>query len=163
MSLLDRFRKPKEEMKKEVSKKPQVKVVPKEKIQKSKVEKPKTEKAKSEKTKIEKTKEEKPKIKRVVKKEFSQAYRIIKRPIVTEKSTDLVSLNQYAFEVVNSANKPEVKKAVQDLYGVQVLRVNIIQVPGKTRRLGQHEGWHAGYKKALVTLAQGESIEVIAR
>lgn len=154
MAILDIFKKEKKEEKKEAMKKPSVKVAPKIKAEKTKSEKPKIEKPKVKKPKL---------VKKVAKKEFSQAYRIIKRPIVTEKSTDLVSLNQYAFEVTDSANKPEVKKAIQDLYGVSVVRVNIVQVPGKTRRLGQHEGWHAGYKKALVTLAQGESIEIIAR
>ena len=150
MGLFDRFKKPKkEEEKKKEIKKPQLKVAPEAKVQKPKVEKPKAEKPRL--------------TKKVAKKDFSQAWRIIKRPIVTEKSTDLGSLNKYAFEVFDSANKSEVKKAIQDLYGVQVINVNIIKVPGKKRRLGRHEGWRSGYKKALVTLAPGEKIEVTAR
>jgi large subunit ribosomal protein L23 len=149
MALLDIFKKDKKEEKRVVPKKPQVKVVPKAKVQKPSIEKPKIEKPKT--------------ARKIVKKEFSQAYRIIKRPIVTEKSTNMEAMNRYVFEVFDSANKPEIKKAVQDLYGVEVVKVNIVKVRGKIRRLGQHEGWHAGYKKALVTLSQGHSIEIIAR
>ncbi len=150
MGLFDRFKKSeKKEVKTKVAKKPVVKVAPMPKVEKPKVEKPKTDKPKAG--------------KKVIKKEFSQAWRFIKRPIVTEKSTNMESMNRYVFEVADSANKPEIKKVIQDLYGVQVVKVNIVKVPGKVRRLGQHEGWHSGYKKALVTLAQGESIEIIAR
>jgi len=151
MSIFDRFKKPKEQEEKKDIKKPQFKVVKKPVV-------------KEEKVKAEKPKTEKPKVtKKVAKKEYSEAYRVIKRPIVTEKSNDLGFLNKYIFEVFDSANKPEVKKAVQDLYGVQVINVNIIKVRGKKRRLGRHEGWRSGYKKALVTLAQGEKIEIISR
>lgn len=100
----------------------------------------------------------------VVKKEFTEAYRILKRPLVTEKSFNLGSnLNQYVFEVMPDATKNEVKKVIQDLYGVKVMRVNTINVPGKKRRVGGHEGFKSGFKKAIVFLAEGEKIEVISR
>jgi large subunit ribosomal protein L23 len=103
-------------------------------------------------------------VKKSAKKEFSQAYRIFKKPLITEKTTDLSGrLSQYVFVVAPNANKNEIKKAVQDLYGVDVLRVNTIKVPGKKRRLGQHEGFKPGYKKAIVFLAAGQQIEVISR
>jgi len=100
----------------------------------------------------------------VVKKEFSEAYRILQQPLVTEKSVNLSSSqNQYVFAVKPEANKNEIKKVIQDLYGVKVLRVNIINVPGKKRRVGGHEGYKSGFKKAIVFLAEGEKIEVTSR
>lgn len=101
---------------------------------------------------------------KVVKKEFTEAYRILRHPLVTEKSFNLSSnQNQYIFEVAPSATKNEIKKTIQDLYGVKVWRVNIINVSGKKRRVGKHEGWKSGLKKAIVFLAEGEKIEVISR
>ncbi len=110
-------------------------------------------------------KEEKKPVKagRVAKKEFSDAYKVLKKPLVTEKSFVLNNKNQYVFEVMPGANKSEVKKAVQDLYGARVTRVNIINVPGKKRRLGRHEGFKPGFKKAIVCLAPDEKIEIISR
>lgn len=110
-----------------------------------------------------KKEEKEPKVmlaKKVTKKEFSEAHRILKKPVITEKSTNLNAWhNQYVFAVMPQVNKNEIKKAIQDLYGVKVERVNIINVPGKVRRLGRHEGFHSGYKKAIITLAKGEKIE----
>jgi len=109
-------------------------------------------------------KEEKPVVtKKVTKKEFSEAWRILKEPLITEKTTDVNTASQYVFKVADNVNKTEIKKAVQDMYGVQVLAVNIIKVPGKKRRLGRHEGWHSGYKKAIVFLPPEEKIDVISR
>ena len=100
----------------------------------------------------------------VVKKEFTEAYRILRHPLVTEKSFNLSSnQNQYIFEVAPSATKNEIKKTIQDLYGVKVWRVNIINVSGKKRRVGKHEGFKPGFKKAIIFLAEGEKIEVISR
>ncbi|KKS65515.1 MAG: 50S ribosomal protein L23 [Parcubacteria group bacterium GW2011_GWA1_42_7] len=96
------------------------------------------------------------------KKEFNQAWRVIKCPLVTEKSSGLAGLNKYIFEVYPEANKSEVRKAVRDLYGVNVESVNIINVPGKKRRVGKHTGFHSGFKKAVVSISAGESIEIIA-
>ncbi len=100
---------------------------------------------------------------KIIKKEFTQAYRILERPLVTEKSTNLNILNQYVFQVKPDANKSEIKKTIQDLYGVKVKQVNIVKVPGKVRRMGRHEGFRPGYKKAIVFLAPGETIEIITR
>ncbi|MBU3901466.1 50S ribosomal protein L23 [Patescibacteria group bacterium] len=97
----------------------------------------------------------------VVKKEFTDAYRILRRPLVTEKSVNLSSLqNQYVFAVASGVTKNEVKKIIQDLYGVKVLRVNILNTQGKKRRLGRHEGFKPGFKKAIVFLPEGEKIEI---
>ncbi len=91
------------------------------------------------------------------------AYRILKSPQVTEKATDLTKKNQYIFKVFPRANKSEVKKAVNELYGVDVLDVKIIKVPAKKRRLGRISGWRKGYKKAIIKVKEGQKIEVLPR
>ena len=101
---------------------------------------------------------------KVIKKEFTNAYKILQKPMVTEKSVNLSSnQNQYIFMVALSATKNEVRKVIQDLYGVHVLRVNMINTMGKKRRVGAHEGFKPGFKKAIVFLAEGEKIEVMSR
>ena len=101
---------------------------------------------------------------KVAKKEFTNAYRILRKPMVTEKSVNLSSnKNQYVFMVAPAATKNEVRKTIQDVYGVHVLRVNMLNTTGKKRRVGAHEGWKSGFKKAIVFLPEGEKIEVISR
>ena len=102
-----------------------------------------------------------PKVKREVK--VGEAYRILKTPQVTEKATDLTKKNQYVFKVWPGANKVEIKKAIEDLYGVDVISVKIIKVPRKRRRLGRIRGWRKGYKKAIVKIKEGQKIEVLPR
>lgn len=91
-------------------------------------------------------------------------YEILKRPIITEKSSyQAGDLNQYAFEVSNNANKALVKEAVEALFDVDVVRVNIINVPGKRSRRWRNRRVmirRSGYKKAIVTLAPGNRIDV---
>lgn len=101
--------------------------------------------------------------KAVEKKQFSEAWRILKSPHITEKATNLAVQNKYIFKVMPRANKIEIKKAIQDLYGVKVRDVNLINISRKRRRLGKTEGWKAGYKKAVITLAEGEKIEIMPR
>lgn len=84
-------------------------------------------------------------------------------PHVSEKATDLLQNNQYVFNVASSANTPMIKKAVEGIYGVNVLDVKIINVPRKARRMGRHKGWKSGYKKAIVKLKKGQKIEVLPR
>ncbi len=91
------------------------------------------------------------------------AYRVLKTPQVTEKATGLVSQNQYVFKVWPRTNKVETKKAIEDLYGVDVISVKIIKVPRKRRRLGRISGWRKGYKKAIVRIKEGQKIEVLPR
>jgi len=115
--------------------------------------------------------EKKPKVKKalvenkkIIKKEFSDAYRILQRPMVTEKAFNLSGqLNQYVFEVSDGATKNEIKKAIQSLYGVKVNRINIINVSGKKRRVGRYEGFRPGYKKAIIFLPTEEKIEAVSR
>lgn len=86
---------------------------------------------------------------------------IIVRPIVTEKSTDLTELNnQYVFEVHNSANKIEIRKAVEIIFGVRVRRVNTMVVRGDIRRVGRFYGKTRQWKKAVVTLHPGDVIDL---
>ncbi|MBQ0155604.1 MAG: 50S ribosomal protein L23 [Bacteroidales bacterium] len=89
---------------------------------------------------------------------------IILKPIVTEKVTGLQDkCNRYGFKVVNSATKSQIKAAVEDLYGVKVLSVNTMRVDGKNKARYTKAGVIAGkmpsYKKALVTLKEGEAID----
>lgn len=100
----------------------------------------------------------------VNKKQTLQAYKVIKGPHITEKATWLADQNKHVFKVYNSANKIEVKKAIETLYGVKVDNVRMIHSAPKKRRLGKHEGWRKGlkqgFKKAVVTLKKGQKIEV---
>src|SRR3989338_558948 len=85
---------------------------------------------------------------------------VLLAPHVTEKTTSGNTLNKYVFRVANTANKPEIKKAVEGKYGVAVSSVNILNTKPKAVRLGRIEGVRPGYKKAIVTLIQGDKIEV---
>lgn len=87
-------------------------------------------------------------------------YEIIKAPIITEKTSQLIeSENTYTFEVDKRANKIEIKKAIEEIFKVDVLRVNTINVKRKFKRMGQHEGYKPAYKKAMVTIADGQKID----
>jgi large subunit ribosomal protein L23 len=87
-------------------------------------------------------------------------FQIIKRPLITEKSTrKKEEFNEVAFEVDRRANRSEVKMAVQTLFKVKVQRVNLMQMEGKKKRVGKKLGRTADWKKALVRLAPGEAIE----
>ena len=79
---------------------------------------------------------------------------IIVRPIITEKSMDGLAERKYTFEVAKNANKIEVKKAVETLFGVKVAKVNTISVKGKKKRMGRSEGYTSDWKKAIVTLTE---------
>lgn len=86
---------------------------------------------------------------------------IIRRPLVTEKVTRLQeSLNQYAFEVDPRANKIEIRAAVESRFKVKVAKVRTSNFKGKVKRLGRFTGRRANWKKAIVTLAEGEKIEL---
>lgn len=85
---------------------------------------------------------------------------IIIRPIITEKSMDGLADRKYTFKVMKSANKIEVKKAVEALFGVKVEKVNTISVKGRKKRMGRNEGYTSDWKKAIVTLtADSKTIE----
>ena len=87
--------------------------------------------------------------------------KIIIRPILTEKSTRLRDAeNKYTFEVERTANKIEIKKAVEELFGVEVAKVRTINVKGKVRRVGRFQGKRRDWKKAIVTLKEGHAIQL---
>lgn len=85
-------------------------------------------------------------------------YEVIRRPIVTEKSTRLGELGKYVFEVDRRATKAEIKQAVERIFNVHVRQVNVLNVPGKLRRVRQHRGYTASWRKAIVSLRAGERI-----
>ena len=87
-------------------------------------------------------------------------YRIIRRALITEKSTIAKDENKYIFEVDQWANKIEVAKAVEKLFKVKVLDVRIMNVIGKKKRVGRIMGEKSSWKKAIVTLALGSRIEI---
>lgn len=79
---------------------------------------------------------------------------IIKRPVITEHSADLMADKKYTFEVSSKANKTEIKDAVESIFGVKVVKVNTINLKGKFRRMGRYEGYRPDRKKAIVTLSE---------
>jgi len=83
---------------------------------------------------------------------------IIIEPVITEKSSFANAIGKYVFKVAGSANKNEVRKAIEGFYNVNVVDVNILKTAAKPRRVGKIIGEKAGFKKAIVTLKQGESI-----
>jgi large subunit ribosomal protein L23 len=87
-------------------------------------------------------------------------YHIIKRPLITEKSTLLKELGDYvAFEVDRRATKLQIKRAVEEIFNVKVVGVKTMIVPGKVKRLGRSVGRVPSWKKALVKLKEGNTIE----
>jgi|TARA_B110000263_G_scaffold247885_1_gene261636 large subunit ribosomal protein L23 len=87
-------------------------------------------------------------------------YSVLLRPLVTEKSTTLAGKNQYVFEVDLRANKAQVRESVELVFEVSVLRVNTMVVKGKKRRYGRNLTKRPDWKKAIVTLKPGDSIEI---
>ena len=87
-------------------------------------------------------------------------YDVIRAPRMTEKSLSLKEeVNQFAFEVDPRANKIQIKESVEKSFKVKVMNVRTMNVRGKKKRLGRHEGRKSSWKKALVTLKAGETIE----
>ncbi len=91
------------------------------------------------------------------------AQEVLKRPIITERATTLTErFNQVAFEVHRSANKHQIRDAVETVYGVKVDNVRTMVVPGKLKRRGTSVGKRPNWKKAIVTLAEGDVIDFFA-
>jgi large subunit ribosomal protein L23 len=86
-------------------------------------------------------------------------YSVLVRPLITEKGTLLSEQNKYAFQVAMGANKLQIKEAVEKAFDVHVLKVNTMIMPSKTKRVGRSVGRTSEWKKAVVTLAEGERIE----
>ena len=84
---------------------------------------------------------------------------ILIRPVITERSMSQTNAGRYTFAVAKSATKRDIADAVADSFKVDVVAVNVIHVPGKTRRLGRRLGHRPDWKKAIVTLVEGQRIE----
>lgn len=87
-------------------------------------------------------------------------HQIIIRPLITEKNTNLMAYNKYSFEVDRKATKPQIKSAVESIFNVTVTKVHTMNMRGKMRRRGQYFGYESDWKKAIVTLAPGDRIEL---
>ena len=85
---------------------------------------------------------------------------VIRRPLITEKATQALELNQYTFEVDHRAAKPDIKAAVETLFDVRVVGVSTMNPPRRTRRVGRFAGKRAQVKKAVVRLADGSAIQL---
>ena len=86
---------------------------------------------------------------------------VIIRPVITEHSYDMMEKNTYTFEVAKTSNKVEIRQAVEALFGVKVAKVNTLNMYGKEKRMGRYPaGRRPSWKKAMVTLKEGDSIEL---
>jgi len=94
------------------------------------------------------------------KNQFSRAYRILIKPMVTEKASIIASANKYIFQVSRDANKIEISKAINDVYGIKPVSVNIVTMGGKKTRYGRITGKRKNWKKAVITLPEGSSIKL---
>lgn len=83
---------------------------------------------------------------------------IVKRPVITEKTQAMMNENKYTFEVPMTANKVEIRQAIEAIFNVKVEKVNTIRVLGKTKRMGRFQGKRSDYKKAIVKLVEGSKI-----
>lgn len=88
-------------------------------------------------------------------------FNTLRQPVITEKShTASGDFNQYTFRVARDATKQQIKAAVEAVFEVDVTRVQVINVPGKEKRRGYHTGRRPGYRKAMIRLAEGQTLEV---
>ena len=90
---------------------------------------------------------------------LERAFSIIQKPMMTEKSTNLNQFNQYSFIVSKDTNSSEIKKAVEKIFKVKVTKVNTLITRGKSKTFKGSIGYKKDYKKALVTLAEGNTID----
>jgi|SRR3989339_1626242 len=119
-------------------------------------------KAKKETKKIEETKEvvAAPKTEKLAKKVTGLAYQVLLKPIVSEKATIAEARGVYAFQVANLATKSQIKEAIRNVYGVKPLKVRVMNLEGKISRHGRSVGRRSDWKKALVTLPSGQTINI---
>ena len=96
-------------------------------------------------------------------KKLDLAWKVLETPHISEKATDLTKQNKYVFRVFPKSNKKEIKKAVEDIYGIDVLDVKTIKIPRKKKMRGRVAGWKKGYKKAIVKIEKGQKIEILPR
>ncbi|HPN96435.1 MAG TPA: 50S ribosomal protein L23 [Candidatus Moranbacteria bacterium] len=93
----------------------------------------------------------------------SIAYRVLMEPWITEAATMMVENNKYVFKVAPKATKGEIKKSIEDLYGVNVAAINTVNIPRKKRIRGRSLGFKSGFKKAIVTLKEGDKIDIFEK
>ncbi len=93
---------------------------------------------------------------------MSDIYDIIIRPALTEKSTQMGEANKHVFHVQFDANKPMIRQAVEKIFGVDVVKVNTMIMPGKPKRVGLHQGRSNAWKKAIVTIEEDQMIDLFA-
>ena len=93
---------------------------------------------------------------------YSNRIRIVKYPIITDKAVRLIENNQYSFIVDRNSTKLTIKAAIESLFQVKVIKINTCRLPRKKKRVGKYIGWKAQYKKAIVTLAEGSTINLFA-
>jgi large subunit ribosomal protein L23 len=86
-------------------------------------------------------------------------YEVVRRPVITEKATLMKEQNRYAFKVAKEANKRQIREAVEVAFKVNVVKINVMSVPGKMRRVGRRQAMTPSWKKAVVTLGPGQKIE----
>lgn len=86
---------------------------------------------------------------------------LVKQTWITEKAGNLSGLGKYSFIINEKANKPEIKKTIEQIYGVKVVSINMVNIKGKPRRMGRTMGRSSAYKKAIVTLKEGQKIDVM--
>lgn len=91
---------------------------------------------------------------------MKNVYDIIKRPLITEKTTILTEQGKYTFEVMAGTNKIEVKEAIEKIFKVNVVSVNIVNVRKKDRKVGKYSGFRPAVRKAIVTLQAGQTLDV---
>ncbi len=102
------------------------------------------------------------KVKKVSKDKMPNHYfDLVKKPHISEKTFNLSNKNQYVFVVSDKANKSEIKKAIGNLYGVLVVSVNVVSVPSKPKKFKGRVGIKSGYKKAIIKLAEGNTIDLM--
>lgn len=95
--------------------------------------------------------------------DFSRSnVQVIKYPIITDKATRLLENNQYSFIVDRYSDKSTIKTAIEYLFNVKVVKVNTCRLPRKQKRIGKYIGWKSQYKKAIVTLSEGDIINLFS-
>ena len=91
---------------------------------------------------------------------FTNSVQAIKYPIITDKATRLLENNQYSFIVNRYSNKIKIKSEIESLFNVKVTKVNTCRLPKKKKRVGKYIGWKPQYKKAIITLSEGDIIDL---
>lgn len=101
--------------------------------------------------------------KKEINEKMNIAHRILVEPVITEAATMLAEKNKYVFKVTANATKDEIKKSIKEVYGVTAEKVNTIHIPRKFKVRGKVSGWKSGYRKAIVTVKKGESIDIFEK